>query len=114
MSSDGVVARSTAGLIEDYRSAVAPPPDARQPADLTFLGDTGPNSFDRVFPLALAELRRRAAAAGADAVVHMRAAIDMAASDRGRVYFTVSGTAVTLGRRGWRRWFARRAARIDS
>lgn len=63
-------------------------------ADFTLIFNEASQTFDQVFLLTSQELRRRAAALGAHAVIEMRHDVDLAASDRDCVYVDVTGTAV--------------------
>jgi hypothetical protein len=104
-SRNGILPDSAAALIRQYREQMRPgggPSLARaDPGSFTLVFTEASQTFEQVFLLTSQELRRRAAALGADAVVGMRHDVDLAASDRECVYVDVAGTAVRF--RGPRR-----------
>jgi hypothetical protein len=97
-SRSGILSDTAAGMIHDLRRRTRPegaPASSRTSAgDFTLIFDEASETFDRVFLLTSQELRRRAAALGAHAVIEMRHDVDLAASDRDCVYVDVTGTAV--------------------
>jgi putative heavy-metal-binding protein len=95
----GILSDSLTNLIEDYLDGTSPP-EERRSADYTFLFDdeAGDRAFEEAFLLTAQELRRRAGALGAHAVIAMKHDVDLLASDRTCLYLRVSGTAVRFRR----------------
>ena len=95
----GILSDSLTNLIEGYLEGATTAGDRRS-ADYTFLfdGEAGDRAFEEAFLLTAQELRRRAGALGAHAVIAMKHDVDLIASDRTCLYLRVSGTAVRFRR----------------
>jgi uncharacterized protein YbjQ (UPF0145 family) len=95
----GILSDSLTNLIEDYLDGTTAA-EERRSADYTFLFDdeAGDRAFEEAFLLTAQELRRRAGALGAHAVIAMKHDVDLAASDRTCLYLKVSGIAVRFRR----------------
>jgi uncharacterized protein YbjQ (UPF0145 family) len=93
-STHGVVSDSLTSLIQAFRETHADRLRRRQGGSHAALAFEAGAAFDRMFLLTVDELRVRAAALGADAVIGMRHDVDATASDRDCLYVEVSGVAV--------------------
>jgi hypothetical protein len=95
-SRTGIFTASLEALMHEYRDSTS----RQTSVDYRFLFDDvrAGKAFEQAFLVTTQELRRRAAALGAHAVIEMSHDVDLVASDSTCLYVRVSGTAVRFRR----------------